>query len=537
MARAHVMRPITGETGDLLYGAQVTVREAGLSVKVAQQLYAGPTGDEQLTNPFVASTGVVDFWLDQAQRVSVLVQKEGHSDILVYLDAAPPPEETARTDSPLLIVGSQVPGNVLLAGDTPGQAVWGPVPASSGVTPQVTVIKEGFDLARDPAGWSFTQAATSSRDYPAEAPTDWGLTRSLHARHTGNAGDLLVATPGFTLTEAGFVSLWLRPSLATGESVIIAATTQGGTKTVLETITQTRPWGFYRYPLAAGTYQSVSVEFKGAAVFAAGTGHEAWMTGLRVMYGGTVPAHTHTGSGSGSVVLGASAQATGVASVAVGTAATASGTNATAFGARAQATATDSVAVGPDSKAPSQNSVAVGPRASGSLASTGWVAVGADAYADSTDSTAIGRQAKAYGSAGTAIGATAYVGPGATNAVAIGENSQALASASLALGADTVVAATHTGSSAIGNGAKTSAAQQTLFGNPDVPLNSVVFANKVYALSAVNFGTDATSRTGFFGAEGTVKPTVTGSDGGNLALRNLISALAGLGLLTNNTTS
>ena len=61
--------------------------------------------------------------------------------------------------------------------------------------------------------------------------------------------------------------------------------------------------------------------------------------------------------------------------------------------------------------------------------------------------------------------------------------------------------------------------------------------NKLYALTQVNFGTDATSRLGFFGAEGTVKPTVTGSDGGNLALRNLISALAGLGLLTNNTTA
>ncbi|QDN94868.1 hypothetical protein FNV58_00645 (plasmid) [Streptomyces sp. RLB1-9] len=537
MARAHVMRPITGETGDLLYGAQVTVREAGQSVKVAQPLYAGPTGNDQLTNPFVTANGVIDFWMDEPQRVSVLVEKDGFSDILVYLDGPPPPEETARTDSPLLIVGKQVPGNVLLAGDTPGQAVWGPVPANSGVTPRVTVINEDFDLARDPAGWSFTQAATSTRDYPAEAPTDWGLTRSLHARHTGNAADLVVLTPGFTLAEAGFVSLWVRPTLATGESVIIAATTQGGTKTVLETITQTRPWGFYRYPLAAGTYQSVSVEFKGAATFVAGTGHEAWMTGLQVMYGGTVPAHTHAGSGTGSVALGANSNASGLNSIAVGTWAQAWYTNATAFGNGSNATAIDTVAVGPSAKAVSQNAVAVGARATGSLASTGWTAVGADAYVDSTDGTAIGRQAKAYGSAGTAIGTTAYVGPGATNAVAIGKNAQALAPAALALGANTVVAATHNGSSAIGDASKTSAAQQTTFGNPDYPFNAVVVVNKLYALTTVNIGTDATSRLGFFGAEGTVKPTVTGSDGGNLALRNLISALAGLGLLTNNTTA
>ncbi|MEU9405626.1 hypothetical protein AB0E08_07965 [Streptomyces sp. NPDC048281] len=537
MARAHVMRPIIGDTGDLLYGAQVTVRESGQSVKVAQPIYAGPTGEDQLTNPFVTASGVIDFWMDEPQRVSVLVQKDGFSDILVYLDGSPAPEETARTDSPLLIVGEQVPGNVLLAGDTPGQAVWGPVPANSGVTPRVTVISEDFDLARDPAGWTFTQAATSARDYPAEAPVDWGFSRSLHGRHTGNAGDLVVLTPGFTLAEAGFVSLWVRPTLATGESVIIAATTQGGTKTVLETITQTRAWGIYRYPLAAGTYQSVSVEFKGAATFVAGTGHEMWMTGLQLLYGGTVPAHTHSGAGSSSVALGDSATASGVASVAVGTATQATGTNATAFGARAQATATDAVAVGPDSKAPSQNGVAVGARASGSLASTGWTAVGADAYVDSTDGTAVGRQAKVYGQSGAAVGSTAYVGPSATGAVALGQNAQALAPGAVAIGLNSVVGATHNNATAVGTNSKTSAALQTMFGNPSVASGAVIFCGKVYALSAVNMGADASSRLGFFGSEGTVKPIVTGSVGGNTALSNLIAALAGLGLLFNNTTA
>jgi hypothetical protein len=531
------MRPITGETGDLLYGAQVTVRETGLSVKVAQPLYRGPTGDEQLPNPFVTANGVLDFWMDEPQRVSVLVQHEGSSDILVYLDAAPPPEETARTDSPLLIVGDQVPGNVLLAGSTPGQAVWGQVPTNSGVTPQVTVISEDFSLARDPAGWSFTQAASSSRDYPADAPTDWGYSRSLHGKHTANAGNLVAVTPGFTLTEPGFISLWLRPTLASGESIVIAVTSQSGTKTVLQTLTETRTWGFYRFPLAAGTYQSASVEFKGAATFVAGVGHEMWMTGLRILYGGQVPTHTHAGSGADSVLLGKTAVASGVASTAVGNAAQATAANATAFGSKAQAAGTDAVAVGADAKALSVTAVAVGPRASGSLASTGWTAVGADSYVDSSDGIAVGRQAQVYGAAGAAVGHTAYVGPGADNAVALGRNAQALAAASLALGTNALVAATHNGSSAIGDSAKTSAAMQTLFGNPDYPYRAVVVANKLYALSAVNFGTDATSRLGFFGTEGTVKPTVTGSDGGNLALRNLIAALTGLGLLTNNTTA
>jgi hypothetical protein len=531
-----VIRPIAGETGDLLYGALVTVREAGLSVNVAQQLYAGPTGDEQLTNPFVAANGSIDFWLDEPQRVSVLVQKEEHSDVLVYLDAAVPPEETARTDSPLLIVGDQVPGSVLLAGDTPGRAVWGPVPANSGVTPQVTVLAQDFSLAKDPAGWAFTQAATTTRDYPPLAPDGWGYTHSLHAKHTGNAGSLAVSTPGFTLGEPGYVSLWVQPTLATGESVVISVTTQAGVKTVLETITTTRPWGFYRYALAAGTYQKASVEFNGAATFVAGAGHEMWATGLKVLYGGQVPTHTHAGSGTSSVALGDSSNASGSKAVAVGTGTQATSTNATAFGNGAQATGVDSVAVGPSAKANAQNTVAVGARATGNSAATGWTAVGSDSYVDSTNGTAIGRQAKVYGSQGTAVGASSYVGPGATNGVALGENSQALSPGGVAVGSNTVVAATHSGSTAIGDAAKTTAAEQVMIGNTDTPQRSVVIVNKLYAVGSANFGTDGTSRTGFYGSEGTVKPTVTGSDGGNIALRNIISALAGLGLINNTTT-
>jgi hypothetical protein len=344
-------------------------------------------------------------------------------------------------------------------------------------------------------------------------------------------------SPGFTLTEPGFASVWVKPTLTTGESVVIAVTNQAGTKTVLQTLTTTRDWGFYRFPLTAGTYRSMSVEFIGAATFSGTTGHEMWATGVKVQYGGQVPAHTHAGAGSGSVLLGPAAAASGTNSVAVGSAAKATASNATAFGYRAQASATDSLAVGPDSQAPSVNSVAVGPRATGSLASTGWIAVGTDSYSDAVDGTAIGRSAKVYGVGGTAIGYNSYAGPGATNAVALGKASQALASASLALGANTVVAANHSGSAAIGDGATTSAAEQTMLGNPNYPFRSVVAVNRVYALSAVNLGTDGTSRLGFFGAEGTVRPVVTGSDGGVLALRNLLGALAGFGLITNNTTN
>ncbi|MHC3450739.1 hypothetical protein [Streptomyces prasinus] len=55
----------------------------------------------------------------------------------------------------------------------------------------------------------------------------------------------------------------------------------------------------------------------------------------------------------------------------------------------------------------------------------------------------------------------------------------------------------------------------------------------VVALALRHLGTTL----GFYGATAAAKPTVTGSTGGNAALTSLISALATLGLITNNTTA
>ncbi|MEU6362265.1 hypothetical protein [Streptomyces albidoflavus] len=534
MARAHIMRPITGANGDLLHGAQVSVREAGMSVKLAQPLYAGPTGSEQLTNPHVSASGLIDFWLEEPQRVSVLVQSEQHSDILVYLDAPPPPEETARTATPLLITGTRTPGHVLLAGDKPGEAVWGAPPTSSGITPLVAVINEAFGRGQDPAGWSFTQAATSTRDYSTSVPEGQGLLRSLHVTHTGNAGSFAAVSPGFSLLEPGSVSMWLRPSLVSGESVVVSVTAQGGARTVLTTLTETREWGFYRFPLPAGTYQSVAVEFTGAATLTGSTGHELWVTSIRASYGGQVPAHDHPGSGANSVQLGAHSSATGVGSVSVGASSTGSAQGATAFGYQARATGVDAVAVGAGAQAVSEKAVAVGPRATGSVASTAWTVLGADAYADGDDGVAVGVRASSYSQKGTAVGSDAYVGAGASGATAIGTAAQALGTDSLALGWNAV--AGHQFSSAIGSNSATTAVGQIMLGTPAATYRAVVVGGKLIAVSAVNLGHDATSRLGFFGTEGTTKPVVTGADGGVVALRNLLGALAGLGLIVNNTT-
>ncbi|MFE6000318.1 hypothetical protein ACFQ6C_26215 [Streptomyces sp. NPDC056454] len=507
-----------------------------MSVKLGQPLYAGPTGDQRLSNPHVTANGVIDFWLNESQRVSVLVKSDLHSDILVYLDAAPPPEETARTSAPLVIVGSQTPGHVLTAGDRAGEAVWGPPPTNSGITPQVTVINEAFSQGQDPAGWTFTQAATTTRSYSPDVPAGQPYTRSLHSEHTGNSGSLVVRSPGFTLVEPGFASLWIKSEILSTEKIIAVAIAAGGARTVVQELTVARGWAIYRVPLPPGTYSSFTLEYTGAASFTGTAGHRMWVTGLRAVYGGLVPEHSHPGDGADSVLLGPGSAATGVRAVAVGGEAVANGTNAAAFGYQAQATGTDALAVGSQAKAPSASSVAVGSRAAGSLASTGWTAVGRDAYVDAESGTAVGKGAQVFGANGSAIGNTAYVGVGGTAAVALGNGAQALAPGSTAIGNLAVVASTHTSSVALGPGAATTAAGQVMLGNPNQESRAVVVPGLLLAVGSMTVGSDATSRLGFFGAEGTVKPVVSGADGGVLALRNLLGALAGLGLITNNTT-
>lgn len=65
--------------------------------------------------------------------------------------------------------------------------------------------------------------------------------------------------------------------------------------------------------------------------------------------------------------------------------------------------------------------------------------------------------------------------------------------------------------------------------------------NNSFALSSDSYG-DIIRATGngemaFFNGTGSTKPTVTGSRGGNAALNSLLTALATLGLITNNTTA
>lgn len=531
MARAHLMRPITDREGNLLYNATVTVRETGFAIPIGQTLYSGPTGSDTLPNPFVAANGVIDFWLDVPQRVSILTQADDETDIQVYLDAPPPPEQIVATDSPLEIVNvPTVSGQVLLSTSTAGQAQWGDPPSGTGLTPVVVAASQSFSSGADPSDWTFTGTNGGAHAYDVlTLPPGTNYTHSLLLSQSANNGTVTVTGPTFTLLDAGRVSLWIKSGLAATETLTVKIVDASSVQTTQTTISQTQDWGFYAFDLAAGTWHSLFT-YTGQAVYDAGAIHQLWMTGYVAQYGGLVPPHAHSGTGANSTALGTGAVASASGSTAVGAPATASGANATAFGYNASAAGSSALAAGYNSSAPTDYSLAVGAGATGSATGTAWAAVGQTANANGQEAVAIGKGATVGSDYGVAVGSGAVVGAAAGSAVAIGQNASAQAPDSLALGLNATVGASHNNSIALGANSATTSANQIMMGNNGA-LTTILGGLQNYGIASLGA---VDGRIGFYGSAGNVQQVVSGSDDGNVTLRTLVQALASMGLIVNN---
>ena len=67
MSRAHLYRTVQALGGSLVSGASVTVCEPGTTTPIAQVLHDSEAGAGTLSNPFLATGGIIDFYLDNAQ--------------------------------------------------------------------------------------------------------------------------------------------------------------------------------------------------------------------------------------------------------------------------------------------------------------------------------------------------------------------------------------------------------------------------------------------------------------------------------------
>lgn len=521
MARAHLIRSIADNQGNLLFNATVTVYEAEFAVPLAQTMFLDAENPDSFDNPFICLNGIIDFWLETPQRLCLLIQHPTIPDMVVYTDANPPADQIVYGTTPILITNvPSAPGQVLLSTGVDEEASWGDAPTGTGLTPIVTVVNDDFASGGDPLGWTFSGGNVGTRTYDASnIPPGTNYLHSL--RFTGPTSVLKTNT--FTFLEAGTADFWLETELTASQTVLVELLDVSNSPTTVLTITNSRSWGYYSVPVATGTW-SIRITYSGTT----GTPNAMWLTGFLAQYGGLVPAHNHQGAGSNSVALGISATAV-TGGTAIGANASATGTNSSAIGYGSSASGNTAFAAGNGATANANFAVAIGSGAAGSGTNTAWISIGQSANATGIESIAVGKSAQATGDESVAVGSAASAT--GTGAVAIGQASQAAATDSFALGVGSVVAGGHTNSVALGTGAATTASNQLMLGNANTV---AVVAGSLTTTGQVAVGTSA-SKVGFYGSTGRTKPVVNGSDNGNVVVRSLIQGLAAMGLVTNNT--
>lgn len=169
-------------------------------------------------------------------------------------------------------------------------------------------------------------------------------------------------------------------------------------------------------------------------------------------------------TGSNSVAVGPSTEATGESALALGNTSKATGTNSIAEGLEAEATGLNSIAEGYGAKAQSAQSIATGKGAKIDELATNAIAIGADAEVqrdpDYSDTLSNSGKTKVNGQNAIAIGTRAMTT--GSQAIAIGAGTNALGYNSLAIGNGTNT--TGDSATAIGDGAWAHGTKSTAYG-------------------------------------------------------------------------
>jgi hypothetical protein len=572
VARAHVYRPITDEQGNLLPNCSVTVQDAN-GDPLGQPLYASPDGSESLTNPFVTSSGIVNLWVEEPQRLLVSVEPQSRPAFAVYVDAQPSGDEVFHSpQGRIKIVNQGTPGDILQLTTVPdkdagvvGEATWDAVPGTVvGLTAKTTIIDWPLNDDIVPAGITFTgiggvingAVATPVAGEAVVAATVVGTTLSKAllmpiATDTGLLDTVVweysaLATFDVTMTEAGIFSCYAK---AVRDATLNPGDVTGGFTEILAQVLTPAGWSVevvgptryvsdtdfipYSLLIPAGTSKIRLIarhSFNGDDAVDTFTKSSVYIAGIKVVRGGQMPSHTHGDPTAQTLVLGPGASVgTSVNATAIGAGTLVGADNGTAIGAAAEAANISSTAIG-------YSTLAAGDRAA---------AVGALCSATGNDAVAVGHGSSASGAAAVAVGESSIasadysvaVGTGTSatgaGAIALGSDATAAAPDSAAIGPRATVAVGHSNSMAFGADAATTAADQIVLGTGTT---MVYVPGEFRVLGDTVIGSGG-SKVGFFGGAGVTKPAVTGSRSGNAALASLLTALSDLGLITDSTTA
>jgi hypothetical protein len=562
MSRVHVLRPILDEAGNLIPGASVQVDAEATDAPTTQTLWASREISDatEFVNPIVTSTGILDFWMTEPERLKLTVTVQGRPDEVVIVDALPSGSEIVQSIQPLRITNTPAVGEVLFGGASAGEAEWGAAPASvltaevpgtayaTGAAILGAVTQETRDTdagsVNGDLGYLFP-VAPGAAIAPAvytidDAPNDPLFTYTDAVRIDGEVGEVtegnFVRLPA-TMADGGRVELWVRVSSSPGSAKTVVAVqpvneddyTNHWVRRVAFDASQHHMWVhlFIEVPYTNDGLVEILV---GETNSQSNDDVSTALAFIQPTSGGVFPPHNHGGAGVDSLAVGTGASAAGDFSIAVGVNADAPQSYSYAVGYDAQAQGLDGAqAVGASTRANASGATAIGYAAEASGVNS--MAVGNSAQASANNASAIGHTARAIAADATAVGADTLAD--GTNSVAIGSGASARASDSVAIGEGATVDAAHSGSVAIGRGAASTGANQIALGSAQ---HVVLVQGTWRNLGDTQIG-DTDSRVGFFGSAGEIKQEVTGSRGGNVALAALLTALDNLGLITDSSTA
>lgn len=534
MTRAHLYRRIGDSEGNTVPNSKVTVYEPGTSTLIGQPLYTQPLGSPARTNPFVTSDGFVEFYLDTPQSVKIGTSVQGGPETFVdNLASDVDPQTVVQADQRFTISGAPQNGYFLRAG-APGTASW----SDSGdlVNSKPTALNQIYDYdfsGQDMQDLSVTDAQGQLVtpifvDVTADTkPGGWSFFTG--AVQLPGPGRVKITVPTSDWVERGTVIFLYKVVSSNGGvgAAMLHVRVDDDLLFVETPVTADliNTWAVgYLDEIPAGTHV-ISFEHRpGTDSASAVLLGPVWL-----QYGGNIPAHDHPGTAEASVRLGTGAEAAYAGATAIGSAAKALGINATAYGYDARAES-GGFAGGSGTRA-GTDAVAVGSKAT-SAGHTGGIAIGKSAAATADYGVAVGPSALARGTGAVAVGSGAQTGD--TGApVAVGAGAGALANNSVAIGPGAFVDTAHAYSIAIGKDVATTAAHQARIGDT---ATTVVVPGSFRQVGGSGRFAGAGASLGFYGSAGTTKPTITGSRGGNATVAALLTALAGLGLITDSST-
>lgn len=535
MSRAHLYRPVTDNEGNVVPNTVITIYEPGTTQVLGQVIWSDAHSSlTPLTNPWTTSDGFIEFYLDVPQTVRIGLQVQGGPQTFIEnIAVQPAPENLVYGQTGFKILNSAAAGQFLQSG-LPGFAQW--VDADDVVHGKPTLIQQlrDYDWSNSSLNGATLVDSTGATVVPTYAdvsvdtkPSGWTFTKALQLPLT-HPVTLRAALQ--TFPEVGQVIYLFK--VVSANAGVGAATVQAAVDDVLLSTTtpvdpsQLNTWQIgYLDRIPTGTHKITLVHTPGtdpASVVLLGP---VW-----VQYGGNIPEHHHEGAGANSVALGPGAAAAFAGATAVGDTAQALGIDATALGFQSSAGAL-STAVGQGAIAGTQ-AVAVGANAGGSSLHTSWVSLGFLSAVGADNAVAVGAAAVAQGDSSIALGNQAF--GAAAQSIAIGAQAKAAGLASVALGQGATVSANHDYSIAIGPGVATSAAHQAVIGDNTTTL---VVPGSLRQVGGDTLLGGTSNKVGFFGSSGVTRPVVVGSRGGNAVLAQLLTALNGMGLVTDQSTA